>query len=146
MTELPRGRVTLLFTDVEGSTGLVQTLGAAYPAALGELRNVLRGAVEQAGGLVLDTRGPADVAAEPFAARRDLRRQPVKALRDRLARRRVLAGREALPQLECSLAAQPVAGALANGIERRLGWLTISLEPSLHDQTSSPRSARTLAR
>ena len=65
MTELPRGRVTLLFTDVEGSTGLVQTLGAAYPAALGELRNVLRGAVEQAGGLVLDTRG--DETSSVFA-------------------------------------------------------------------------------
>jgi len=57
MAELPRGRVTLLFTDVEGSTGLVQVLGAAYPAALGELRNVLRGAVEQAGGVILDMRG-----------------------------------------------------------------------------------------
>jgi DNA-binding NarL/FixJ family response regulator/class 3 adenylate cyclase len=68
MTELPRGRVTLLFTDVEGSTGLVQTLGAAYPAALGELRNVLRGAIEQAGGFVLDARGDETSCVFPDAS------------------------------------------------------------------------------
>jgi DNA-binding NarL/FixJ family response regulator/class 3 adenylate cyclase len=57
MTELPRGKVTLLFTDIEGSTGLVQSLGPEYPIALGRHRDLLREAVERRGGVVLDTLG-----------------------------------------------------------------------------------------
>jgi DNA-binding NarL/FixJ family response regulator/class 3 adenylate cyclase len=57
MTTLPRGQVTLLFTDIEGSTGLVQRLGADYPAALGRHRDVLREVVERREGVVLDALG-----------------------------------------------------------------------------------------
>src|SRR5437764_1469350 len=57
MSQLPRGRVTLLFTDVEGSTGLVQSLGPEYPTALGRHRDVLRDVVESHEGVVLDTLG-----------------------------------------------------------------------------------------
>src|SRR5262249_41026032 len=57
MTQLPRGRVTLLFTDIEGSTALVQTLGPEYPIALGRHRDLLRDAVEGRQGIVLDTLG-----------------------------------------------------------------------------------------
>jgi DNA-binding NarL/FixJ family response regulator/class 3 adenylate cyclase len=57
MTELPRGKVTLLFTDIEGSTGLVQSLGPEYPIALGRHRELLREAVERCEGTVLDTLG-----------------------------------------------------------------------------------------
>ena len=36
MTELPTGTVTFLFTDIEGSTGLLQALGDRYAAVLDE--------------------------------------------------------------------------------------------------------------
>src|SRR5690349_21702029 len=43
MTSLPRGLVTLLFTDVEGSTKLLQELGSsAYVSALDAHRRTLR--------------------------------------------------------------------------------------------------------
>jgi class 3 adenylate cyclase len=49
--------VTLLFTDIEGSTGLVQSLGDAYPAALEEHRRKVRTAVAAHGGEEIDCRG-----------------------------------------------------------------------------------------
>jgi DNA-binding NarL/FixJ family response regulator len=49
--------VTLLFTDIEGSTGLVQSLGDAYPAALEEHRRAVRTAVAAHGGEEIDCRG-----------------------------------------------------------------------------------------
>ena len=57
MTQLPRGQVTLLFTDIEGSTGLVQALGPEYPIALARHRELLREAVEGHAGIVVDTLG-----------------------------------------------------------------------------------------
>jgi class 3 adenylate cyclase len=41
---LPQGTVTFLFTDVEGSTRLLQELGDAYPDVLAEHRRFLRDA------------------------------------------------------------------------------------------------------
>jgi DNA-binding NarL/FixJ family response regulator len=49
--------VTLLFTDIEGSTRLVQELGDAYPAALEEHRRLVRSAIEEARGSEMDCRG-----------------------------------------------------------------------------------------
>jgi DNA-binding NarL/FixJ family response regulator len=49
--------VTLLFTDIEGSTGLVQSLGNGYAAALDEHRRQVRDAVVAAGGEEIDCRG-----------------------------------------------------------------------------------------
>ncbi len=57
MTVLPSGRVTLLFTDVEGSTRLVQALGKDYAANLRAHQELIRERVEAAGGLVLEARG-----------------------------------------------------------------------------------------
>ena len=57
MPDLPDGTVTLVFTDVEGSTKLVRELGDAYAQLLGEHRRLLREAVEQARGHVVDHRG-----------------------------------------------------------------------------------------
>jgi DNA-binding NarL/FixJ family response regulator/class 3 adenylate cyclase len=54
---LPRGQVTLLFTDIEGSTGLVQSLGPEYPIALGRHRDLLREAIERHEGIVVDMLG-----------------------------------------------------------------------------------------
>jgi class 3 adenylate cyclase len=58
--DLPSGTVTLLFTDVEGSTRLLRELGAeAYAEALAEHRRVVRRACAAAGGVEVDTQGDA---------------------------------------------------------------------------------------
>src|SRR6185312_5611604 len=54
---LPTGTVTLLCTDIEGSTGIVGRLGERYAAVLEEHRDVIRGAVVAAGGMEIDCRG-----------------------------------------------------------------------------------------
>ncbi len=58
--DLPTGTVTFLFTDIEGSTRLLQELGAEdYANALAEHRRVLREASERRGGVEVDTQGDA---------------------------------------------------------------------------------------
>ena len=57
MAGMPEGTVTLLFTDIEGSTGLVRELGDDYPAALEEHRRNVRSALHAAGGEEIDARG-----------------------------------------------------------------------------------------
>ena len=42
MTELPTGTVTLLFTDIEGSTRLLKQLGEGYGAARANHNRILR--------------------------------------------------------------------------------------------------------
>jgi predicted ATPase/class 3 adenylate cyclase len=66
---LPSGTVTFLFTDIEGSTRLLQELGDRYPEALAEHRRVLREAFERHGGVEVDTQGDAFFVA--FAEARD---------------------------------------------------------------------------
>jgi predicted ATPase len=57
---LPDGTVTFLFTDVEGSTRLLNELGAVrYAAALAEHRSLLREAFGRHGGVEVDTQGDA---------------------------------------------------------------------------------------
>jgi predicted ATPase/class 3 adenylate cyclase len=66
---LPTGTVTLLFTDVEGSTRLLQELGAdRYGAALQQHRDALREAFRSRGGVEVDTQGDAFFYAFPTAA------------------------------------------------------------------------------
>jgi predicted ATPase len=69
MNELPSGTVTLLFTDIEGSTRLLQQMGAGYRDALDEHRRVIRGAVEAFRGVEIDTQGDAFFVA--FSSARD---------------------------------------------------------------------------
>src|SRR3712207_2433584 len=57
MDHLPAGTVTLLFTDVEGSTQLVQRLGADYGAVLAEYRDLLRRVFKDTHGQEVDTQG-----------------------------------------------------------------------------------------
>jgi class 3 adenylate cyclase/CheY-like chemotaxis protein len=57
MAGRPTGTITLLFTDVEGSTLLVQRLGEAYGDVLGAKRGLIRGAIHAAGGYEVDARG-----------------------------------------------------------------------------------------
>jgi predicted ATPase len=59
MSELPSGTVTFLFTDIEGSTGLLEELGDAYAEALAEHRRLLRQAFERHAGVEVDTQGDA---------------------------------------------------------------------------------------
>ena len=59
MPELPAGTVTFLFTDIEGSTKLLEELGDRYPEALAEHRRVLREAFERHSGVEVDTQGDA---------------------------------------------------------------------------------------
>jgi predicted ATPase len=67
-TDLPAGTVTFLFTDVEGSTGLLRDLGAeAYADALAEHRRVIREACAAEGGVEVDTQGDAFFFAFPTA-------------------------------------------------------------------------------
>src|SRR4029079_13876372 len=56
---LPTGVVTLLFTDVEGSTRLLHELGDDYGEALHEHRRRLRGAFAEHEGVEVDTQGDA---------------------------------------------------------------------------------------
>jgi class 3 adenylate cyclase len=61
--ELPTGFVTMLMTDIEGSTSLVDQLGDGYRDLLNEVRSTLAAATAGAGGYVAETR-----ADEFFAA------------------------------------------------------------------------------
>ena len=59
LTELPTGTVTFLFTDIEGSTRLLQELGDGYAEVLAEHRRVLREAWREHDGVEVDTQGDA---------------------------------------------------------------------------------------
>src|SRR5437867_13184755 len=59
MRQLPTGTVTFLFTDIEGSTRLLQELGGRYADALAEHRRLLREAFVHHGGIEVDTQGDA---------------------------------------------------------------------------------------
>src|SRR5258708_12539658 len=57
--QLPTGTVTLLFTDIEGSTRLLQRLGERYASVLKKCRHLLRMAFQQGNGYEVDTQGDA---------------------------------------------------------------------------------------
>ena len=67
MTALPTGTVTLLFTDIEGSTRLLERLGDAYADTLAEHRRMLREAFERRGGVEVGTEGDSFFVAFPSA-------------------------------------------------------------------------------
>jgi predicted ATPase len=68
MRDLPRGTVTFLFTDIEGSTKLLHELGAErYADELVEHRRVLREAFARHDGVEVDTQGDAFFVAFPTA-------------------------------------------------------------------------------
>jgi predicted ATPase len=61
--ELPTGTVTFLFTDIEGSTRLLEELGERYSDVLGEHRRLLREAFERHDGVEIATQGDSFVVA-----------------------------------------------------------------------------------
>jgi class 3 adenylate cyclase len=78
---LPRGAVTFLLTDIEGSTRLLEKLGDEYTGLLREVRNVIRTSVRAASGHEVDAR------ADEFFA---VFRRPTHALEAALAIQRAL--------------------------------------------------------
>jgi len=67
---LPRGFVTLLMTDIEGSTVLLRALGHRYGALIKNVRAILRRVVRRARGREIDARADEFFAAfeQPAAA------------------------------------------------------------------------------
>src|SRR5256886_14781403 len=59
MLDFPTGTITLLFTDIEGSTLLLQHVGEQYSRVLAQCRQVLRTAFQQYHGHEVDTQGDA---------------------------------------------------------------------------------------
>ncbi|GER91212.1 LuxR family transcriptional regulator [Dictyobacter vulcani] len=59
MRRFPSGILTLLFTDIEGSTRLLQRLGSRYADVLRESRRLLRAAFAEQHGYEVDTQGDA---------------------------------------------------------------------------------------
>jgi predicted ATPase len=57
VSELPTGTVTLLFSDIEGSTRLLDELGPDYAEVLGEHRRVIRETISGRGGVEVSTEG-----------------------------------------------------------------------------------------
>lgn len=85
VAKLPRGTVTFMLTDIEGSTRLLRTLGDAYAAVLRDVRSLIRSSVRGAEGHEVDAR------ADEFFA---VFRQPARALDGALAIQRSLRRRE----------------------------------------------------
>ena len=69
MAELPTGTVTLLFTDIEGSTRLLRRAGDAYAGLLAQHRALLEQAFLAHRGVVVDQEGDAFFVA--FASAKD---------------------------------------------------------------------------
>jgi class 3 adenylate cyclase len=59
MSSLPGGTVTFLFSDIEGSTRLLQELGDEYAGVVADHRRLMRGAMQGHGGTEIDTQGDA---------------------------------------------------------------------------------------
>jgi class 3 adenylate cyclase len=69
MTTLPSGTVTFVFSDIEGSTGLLKRLGEGYGALLGEHRRIMREVFGAHSGVEIDMQGDSFFFA--FARARD---------------------------------------------------------------------------
>jgi class 3 adenylate cyclase len=69
MSDLPRGTVTFLFTDIEESTPLLRALGEGYGEVLATHRRLLREAGARHGGHELDALGDSTFVA--FATAHD---------------------------------------------------------------------------
>jgi len=67
MRDLPTGTVTFLFTDIEGSTRLLQTLGDRYAEVLKTHNQLLTDTIAKHNGGVLGTEGDAVFASFPRA-------------------------------------------------------------------------------
>jgi class 3 adenylate cyclase len=81
--KLPKGHVTFLLTDLEGSTELLVRLGDRYASLIAAVRRRVRAAVRQAGGHEVDARGDDLFAVfEPPAAAVDAALAIQRAMQD----------------------------------------------------------------
>jgi predicted ATPase/class 3 adenylate cyclase len=83
--ELPTGTVTFLFTDIEGSTRLLQELGDRYAAVRDDHAAIVRRAIAEGGGTEVSTEGDSFFAV--FGG-------PLGAVRAAVAAQRGLAGHD----------------------------------------------------
>ena len=83
---LPTGTVTFLFTDIEGSTALLQELGPDFLPTRDRHDHAIRAAIEQGGGIEIATEGDSFFAVFPTA---------IGALRAAVAAQRALAAEPA---------------------------------------------------
>jgi peptide/nickel transport system substrate-binding protein len=67
VNDVPRGTVTLLFSDIEKSTSLVKELGEGYSAVLADHRRLLQNAFEHHDGRVIDVQGDSVFVSFPRA-------------------------------------------------------------------------------
>jgi predicted ATPase/class 3 adenylate cyclase len=67
MRDLPTGTVTFLFTDIEGSTRLLQRLGDRYREVVAPHGRILRQAIARGGGSEVGTEGDSFFAVFPSA-------------------------------------------------------------------------------
>jgi class 3 adenylate cyclase len=93
---LPGGTVTFLFTDIEGSTRLLQELGDDYGQVVADHRQLLREVFQADGGNEVDTQGDAFFYSFPRA--RDAVRAAVEGQRA-LARHEWPAGAQVLVRM-----------------------------------------------
>ena len=82
MAAIPGGVTTFLFTDIEGSTRLVQRLGPRYPSVLKDHNGILDSAVNEGHGTIVDRAGDGVFAV--FSS-------PLDALRASLSAQRAIA-------------------------------------------------------
>jgi len=84
LAKLPRGTVTFLLSDIEGSTRLLRQLGDAYGGLLRDVRALIRSSVRSADGHEVDCRAdeffaafaePASALAAAIAIQRSLRKR-----------------------------------------------------------------------
>src|SRR5438094_10104910 len=68
MSDLPTGAVTFLFTDIEGSTRLMQDLGERYATLRDRHASIVRRAINDGGGVEVSTAGDSFFAAFPTPA------------------------------------------------------------------------------
>lgn len=64
---LPTGTITFLFTDIEGSTKLLEQLHGRYAIVLADSSDILRALAEKFGGVEVDTQGDSFFIAFPRA-------------------------------------------------------------------------------
>ncbi len=84
MPELPTGTVTFLYTDIEGSTHLLQQLGPRYSDVLSHHHQILREAIARWNGYEVNTQGDSFFVA--FARASDALAAAVEAQRSLLER------------------------------------------------------------
>ncbi|HUO45938.1 MAG TPA: DUF4062 domain-containing protein [Acidimicrobiia bacterium] len=103
---LPSGTMTFMFSDIEGSTQLIEKIDGAYVDVLGNYQRLIEGAVRARGGVVVDREGDGVFSAFP---------EPTQAV-------------EAAVEVQRSLALAPVAQGV--NINARIGLHTGRATPN----------------